>query len=359
MKRSPDIKAGLIKEAQEWERALLSGSPAVNAEFAAWIRRSPEHLQAYLQCLSLEKELGNLDGSRHLDLDKLRGELSGNVVPLALEKLPPTEEPRIRPPAYRVSRPTLALAACAVVGLCLALWHARHDREWVEYTTATGEQRRVVLPDGSIVELNTGSKIRVSYIRAARELELVSGEAAFTVQHDASRPFRVHAGASWLEDVATEFSVYLQNNSRTTVSVLSGRIGVSPDRDHRQSMGTEGTVPSLKQTTQEVTLVSEGEQVELDHSGRVVSLGRMNVTEMAGWRQHRVWFDGASLADVAREFNRYNMKKIEVESSPATLQKHYSATWDPYDPASFIDYLRLDPALSIKSEGDLTVVRAR
>lgn len=351
------MNAGLIKEAQEWERALASGSPTVNAEFAAWIRRSPEHLQAYLQCLSLEKELGNLDASGHLDLDALRGQLSGNVVPIAAERLSPIETRPARSGVYRLSWAALVLAACALLGLCLSLWHPRHERAWVEYVTATGEQRRVLLPDGSIVEMNTQSKIRVSYLPANRELELVSGEAAFTVKHDAARPFRVHAGGSWLEDVGTEFSIYLRNSSQTTVSVLSGRIDIVSDGG--PSTDLNGASPSLGSEAAPATLVSAGEQVELDHGGRVLSVVKKSVTEMAGWRQHRLWFDGASLKDVATEFNRYNTKKIRVDSSVTLSKKHYTATWDPYDPASFIEYLKSDPTLTIEPEGDLTIVRAR
>lgn len=353
------MNAGLIREAQDWERALASGGPTVNAEFAAWIRRSPEHLQAYLECLSLEKELATLDESRYLDLDALRAQISGNVVPIAAERLRPIETHPGRRGAYRVYLAACALAACTGLGLCVSLWHPRHERAWSEYVTVTGEQRRVLLPDGSVVEMNTQSKIRVSFLPAIRELELVSGEAAFTVQHDAARPFRVHAGGSWFEDVGTEFSVYLRNSSRTTVSVLSGRIDIVPDRGHEQSTDPKSEAPSLTSNAVPATLVSAGEQVDLDHGGRVVDVVKISVTEMAGWRQHRIWFDGASLEDVATEFNRYNTKKLRVESSVALAKKHYTATWDPYDPASFIEYLKSDPTLTIEWDGDRTVIRTR
>jgi transmembrane sensor len=357
MRTRTPIRAMLIDEAQNWERALRSGEASARADFAAWIRRSPEHLQAYLQYLSLHKELGGLDAGKQFDLDQLRAQSSGNVVPITTA--------RIQHPAARTAGSRLrvygfaALVASVLVILGLVFWHPRSGRNWMDYATATGEQRRIALSDGSIIELNTQSHVRVAYGTAVREVELVAGEAVFSVQHNAVRPFRVHAHASLIEDLGTEFSIYIRPDSSTTVSVLEGRVEVSPDTSASPTQDTELAHAATDRDRAAATGVAAGEEVRLDARGKLVNRVALNIAEAAAWRQHRLWFAGASLEQVAAEFNRYNLRKVQIEASPALAQKRYTATWDPYDPASFIQYLQTDSTLSVQTAGDRTVVRAR
>src|SRR5262249_5176467 len=72
----------LIEEAQQWDRVLAGGGPSERAAFAAWIKRSPQHLQAYLHHRALELELQGLDASAELDLEALLDRSSSNVVQL-------------------------------------------------------------------------------------------------------------------------------------------------------------------------------------------------------------------------------------------------------------------------------------
>src|SRR6185437_8912270 len=223
MKRSTPIRPALIQEAQEWEHALNSGDPAARKEFAAWIRRSPEHLQAYLQHVSIDTELTHLDAGGQLDLARLLAQSSSNVVPITSAK-PQEYEPRAS--SRQPSRPYWPAAAAvgAIALLALGLWlrHSLSSRAWTDYVTSTGEQRRIALPDGSSIDLNTQSHLRVRFSAASRDVELVSGEAVFKVQHNASNPFRVHTRNSVVQDMGTEFAVYLHPDLLTTVSVLNG-----------------------------------------------------------------------------------------------------------------------------------------
>jgi transmembrane sensor len=107
------------------------------------------------------------------------------------------------------------------------------------------------------------------------------------------------------------------------------------------------------------TQVSAGEEVRIAH-GAAIKRMSLNVPEAAAaWRGHRLWFDNATLAEVAAEFNRYNARKIQVGSDPALLKKRYTATFDAYDPESFVEALRDDPALVVESNDEHMVIQAR
>src|SRR6202042_1154910 len=94
-----------------------------------------------------------------------------------------------------------------------------------EFRTALGEQRSVLLADGSRATLNTASTIEVILQKGRREVRLVQGEALFEVAHDSARPFVVRAGNALLKDVGTQFNVDMRSNG-TTVTVVEGQVAV-------------------------------------------------------------------------------------------------------------------------------------
>ena len=93
----------------------------------------------------------------------------------------------------------------------------------IKVTTGLGEQHSEVLPDHSVVELNTQSEIRVGFTAAERRVELVRGEAFFDVAKDPARPFIVVTDLATAKAVGTRFSVY-RALSGTIVTVAEGRV---------------------------------------------------------------------------------------------------------------------------------------
>jgi transmembrane sensor len=338
----------LMEAAQRWELTLSKGGAAEKAQFAAWIRRSPEHLQAYLQHLALQTELEGVDAEKELALDVLLRKALTNVVPLT----PPVSAHREPSRSGFLRWPRYAYAAAAVALLTFATvsfyWFHRAP-VWTDYVTAVGEQRRITLSDGSIIELNTASHIRVALGPRARNVELVAGEAEFVVQHRADWPYRVQLRNGAVEDLGTQFSIYLRSDATVAVSVLEGRVQFLPNSQSPHSAETDSTAPPEMQ-------VQAGEAVYLDPAGAVVRRSKVNAMEFASWRQHRLWFDSSSLSEITTEFNRYNSRKIILAPGMDAAEKRYTASWDPYDPEAFIRYLKSDSSLTIRS-GDHWVVQ--
>src|SRR4051794_25775489 len=72
----------LIAEAQQWERVLKDAGPEDQAAFAAWIKRSPQHLEAYLLHFAIQTELRQVDRNGEFDVEALLAKASTNVVEL-------------------------------------------------------------------------------------------------------------------------------------------------------------------------------------------------------------------------------------------------------------------------------------
>src|SRR5690606_36114713 len=83
----------------------------------------------------------------------------------------------------------LTVILTGVAALFTVLSRPADDAGLQTFATATGEQRTVELPDGSSIQLNTGTVVEVDYRRDARRLRLVEGEALFDVAEEPSRPF--------------------------------------------------------------------------------------------------------------------------------------------------------------------------
>src|SRR4029453_10983270 len=99
-----------------------------------------------------------------------------------------------------ISRALVAVAAVLVIAM--GFWIFREAAPH-EYATALGEQRAFKLADGSVLYLNTLSRVEVTHSREARLVRLLEGEAMFAVEHDPARPFRVLSGATVIQAIGT------------------------------------------------------------------------------------------------------------------------------------------------------------
>jgi transmembrane sensor len=82
------------------------------------------------------------------------------------------------------------------------------------------------------------------------------------------------------------------------------------------------------------------------------------VTDALSWRQRRLVFRDAPLADVAAEFNRYNRIQIRIEGS-AARGKQLTGIFDADRPQSIILFASKDESLSVQPDGDNWVIRSR
>jgi len=136
------------------------------------------------------------------------------------------------PRAARLSRRGLlaggvSLCTAAVAG---AVWANRQSpgalRFSDEYATGPGGQRREILPDGSVLEINTRSRAAVRYFDRLRSIALAEGEIMFLVARDAGRPFVVDAGDATVRVTGTEFSVR-RDGERVAVPASGGAASAS------------------------------------------------------------------------------------------------------------------------------------
>jgi transmembrane sensor len=362
-------------------------------EFDRWLRKSPEHLSAYLEIAAIWNEGPQLDPHGKWSADTLirQAHEAGDANVIAL--VPAAGAPNIvsveqGSPAATVKSSTdvvsltvsaprsrwlrrrrrQAIAASVAVFSILGGILAMLELSAPTYATALGEQRSIQFEDGSTVELNSRSKIRVKYSRQERDVELIEGQALFHVAHDAGRPFIVAVGSTRVRAVGTQFDVY-KKSSGTVVTVVEGRVAVysaalgplsgasgdagqpPPAQVPPQSSGVT-TAPGRASPAAQNSfpnsnsfLVSAGEQLTVTPEA-AQKAANPNITGVTAWREREIVFDSASLSDVAEEFNRYNERQLVIDN-PQALTFHVSGVFSSTDPESLIRFLRQRPGVKV------------
>ena len=341
---------GIVAEASAWFIEFRAGD--VNGEarlhFIDWLRRSPEHIQAYLEVSGVWGELPTSDPDGRIDIRSLivRARSEIDVIELSPPgthpaRIPLPAEPNIKPRTWsqRQRRSVLATAAVALLALVtFRFWDAVHLAE--AYSTGIGEQRTIALPDGSTVELNARSSLRVHLTNRQRDVTLLEGQALFRVAKDAQRPFVVRAGDAQVRAVGTEFDVY-RKESETVVTVVEGRVETYDD----SGRGAEGAI-----------VLSAGERLTVvPHT--VTRPTRADPSVATAWLQKRLIFEETPLNEVAEEFNRYNRRPLSIEDRELKMLK-ISGVYSSTDPASLINFLRSQSSIRVvETDKNVRIVR--
>lgn len=342
--------------AEQWLERMKSGNAADNAEFLRWLKKSPLHVREMLLATTWDKLLDHsVDPGHKINFDVLRTQAATNVVPLvgfgrhvaAAAALVTPHSMLVRPIRWaRLAR--VSAAACLALGLALG-W-SQITGYGHQFSTAVGEQRSVGLADGSVVHLNTRSRVREDFSSGARDIYLLEGQAIFKVKHDATRPFRVHVDGAVVQAIGTQFDVY-RLKGRTSVTVIEGMVQIISGAPDSIDIEALSKLPAD-------TKVPAGESVSIVADGKLTPHSNVTAQDAAAWQQRRLVFRNSTLAEIAAEFNRYNrMRQIRIEGAPLQALRLGSLVFDADDPESLLTYLALDARISFDRGDNELIIR--
>ena len=362
--REPTLSDKIVEEASSWF-IDFNGRPvdaAGRAEFDAWLRRSPEHVRAYLQISAFWEEAGLLGKNSAVDLAEWvkRANVEHNVVQLGFndgETLRPASDP-VRARQARL----LAIAASCLLAVAIGFTARYALYRQPTYVTDIGEQRTIRLDDGSTIELNARSRLSVNFSQGLRAVELKDGQALFQVAKDRSRPFVVTAGDTQVRAVGTQFDVY-RKSSGTRVTVIEGQVAVMRTQEvapgDNRAVGDVRANGSAQSATPEPAavpphtsgvqrsgftvgpgevVVAAGQQLQVTAE----QIGRprgTNVASAIAWTEKKLVFDSTPLGEVIEEFNRYNRQQLAIRDTEL-YNFHVSGEFPSTDPSRMIEFLR-------------------
>lgn len=260
--------------------------------------------------------------------------------------------------------PLLAALACvltlAVVGII-----------WFQYVgvvaTAVGEQRQLVLEDGTRVFLNTDTRIVVKYDEKARRVELRRGEALFNVAKRSDWPFVVVAGDREVKALGTSF-VVRRDAERIAVTLVEGSVLVTPIQPALPQL-TQPTIdaPGAIEQTPAITasdargggqfMLTPGQRLTFG-SGAATRLDTPSIDKTTAWRRGQVVLDDTPLQTAVAEMNRYNETKLIV-TDPEAAAIPINGLFQAGDSAHFANAVAQAYGLTVIVRGDEIVLSGK
>lgn len=185
------------------------------------------------------------------------------------------------------------------------------------FETAIGEQKTVLLPDGSEVVLNTNSELSLTFTASARVLNLVRGEVFVQVAKE-RRPFSVIAIDQIVQAKGTEFSVEITKDQHVEVIVTEGTVVVEIQPKSSLPLGTKSAsgqgfvAPPVFAQLADNTL-SAGEEVTLRVADSVTKdVSADDIEVRLSWTKERLIFRSEPLEKALQEVERYTNVKFVI-----------------------------------------------
>lgn len=203
----------------------------------------------------------------------------------------------------------LSLAATVLIAIGIgsfALLRTDESELLQSYSTPIAGTGSSVLPDGSRVELGADSRITTRYTPSQRFISVDVGEAFFLVAKDPGRPFLVDAGGMRVTAVGTAFNVR-RNSDRVVISVSEGRVQLNSS-----SESADGDEPRSKGAR---TPLLAGQQAIYNSESGTVTIGDINATDVASWRNGVLKYMHEPLGSVAQDLSRYHNKRIVISDA--------------------------------------------
>jgi transmembrane sensor len=241
-------------------------------------------------------------------------------------------------PDRRMLAAGLAAGLAAAIAVPLgAFWWIRTRPPAPElFETGHGEQRTIVLSDGSRMSLDALTRVRVAYTGDLRSIDLVAGRANFEVAKDIARPMKVHAAGRTVTALGTVFCVEQQAHG-VVVSLVEGRVAVSG----------AGAAPIEMSPRQQLT-VADGAQPSL----RIV-----DPEQALAWREGKLIFDDEPLGLAAARMNNYGAPVLVVDASAQSLR--ISGVFRAGDTGAFVEALELYFPITAEQAGGSITIRLR
>ena len=290
--------------------SLLHDQPSSGdqATFSHWLQADPAHAEAYAQAQVIW-ELSEVPARTLADEDALA--LQGYLNAMN----------RSRRSTVRRWSGGLALAASLLLMVSMgAGWQPSRwfDDLGADYVSAPGQVRSVTLADRSVITLDADSAIAVDFSRGERHVEVRRGAAFFSVSHT-GEPFVVDANQGEARVLGTQFEVRLQPMG-AQVSVLSGRVGVTPGKGAEQQV------------------LGADQQVAYS-AGQARALQAIDAQAQLAWRQGWLNYYKAPLADVVQDLRRYYPGRIVLLNDELGTRR-ISGSFPSHDPQAVLASLQ-------------------
>lgn len=235
-----------------------------------------------------------------------------------------------------------AILLIPVVGLAVFLTYKTSEKQhqalakvnWQSIKTPAGTQTDFILPDGSHVWLNSGSRLEypVPFANNFRQVKL-SGEAFFDVKKDTQHPFIVNAGQLNVEVKGTRFNVCNYSNEPNFELILES--------------GSVRLFSGQYTDNKTVALITPGERALMEKNKNKMSVSKTDVEKYISWKDGLLIFRDDKMDDVVTKLNRkFN---VEIALQGTEIKKYvYTATFGDESLSQILKLLKISAPIDYR-----------
>lgn len=174
------------------------------------------------------------------------------------------------------------------------------NTKYVSVFAENGRISKIILPDSSLVWLNSGSTLRYTqdYSKINRKLELV-GQAFLKVTKDSAHPMIVDCNGMKVKVVGTEFEVCAYpGDPEIEIKLQCGEVEVSANPEHAVYYR-----------------LSPGEMAKYNVTTKDVGISEFDKTTAGSWKDGSLEFKGTPMPEVIRVLERrFNIEIVSLDS---------------------------------------------
>ena len=205
---------------------------------------------------------------------------------------------------YRIYRAGTVAASLIIVfglGMLLQYFMPFSQKEEFSYMTASqfeiplGQMSNIVLPDGTTVRLNSGTKLAYSgNFNSGERTVSLTGEAYFDVAKDDDHPFVIKTNALDFKVYGTSFNIQAYPEDKKTITTL-----------------IEGSLGVIDKAGRELLRLTPGENATYSEENKSLQVAKVDLDLYTSWQSGLVTFRNEKLKDVAKKIERwYNVEII-------------------------------------------------
>lgn len=219
--------------------------------------------------------------------------------------------------------------------------NAGGDDKLITVYTEKGAKSHIVLPDGSLVQLNSDTKITYpeKFIGSTREVSF-SGEAYFKVKSDSLKPMIVSTNKGFTVKVyGTEFNIRSYDNDNNAITTLyKGKIDLVTSKKSVSLIPNEQIVVS----NQEISAVNNP----------------VVVTDAKAWTEGRLIFDDTPMSEVIKILERWHGVDFKVVDN-SVLSYSITADFKSESIVQIMDVIKACSLVNYKIDNKKVLLYAR
>jgi transmembrane sensor len=332
-----ELKDRILNEAARWFARLQAADCSLQerAAFRKWKEADERHALAYEQACQAAA-----------GIDQLMA-LDPRMQALLDEALIPAVSPGVAEPVRGIARVRRwSIPAALAASLALAFISLRFMGDGTRapdgvVLQAEAAPRTVKLEDGSTVQMDVNTKLRVRMTAERRQVTLEAGRAMFDVAHDRSRPFSVAAATSRTIALGTQFQVEL-DRSEVVVTLAEGSVAID----------NEGPTQAWQEQ------LHPGEQLRIDVASAARDKLVVDPSVVTSWTRGRLLFRGTRLADAIEQVNRYSTRKVRL-GDPSLGDLHVAGNFIAGESDLIVDALASALPLRVVEGGEKEIILFR